>query len=75
MAGYFTHYPANRVQLLGKTEISFFEMLPAGRKGERMNKLCSEDTPAIIISRGIEVPEELIDASNENQCPCICNES
>ena len=28
MAGYFTHYPANRVQLLGKTELSFFEMLP-----------------------------------------------
>lgn len=26
MAGYFTHYPANRVQLLGKTELSFFEM-------------------------------------------------
>ncbi len=24
MAGYFTHYPANRVQLLGKTELSFF---------------------------------------------------
>ena len=27
MAGYFTHYPAKRVQLLGKTELSFFEML------------------------------------------------
>ena len=32
MAGYFTHYPANRVQLLGKTELSFFEMLPSRYK-------------------------------------------
>ena len=24
IAGYFTHYPSNRIQLLGKTEISFF---------------------------------------------------
>ncbi|TNO95724.1 HPr kinase/phosphorylase, partial [Bacillus cereus] len=39
MAGYFTHYPANRVQLLGKTELSFFEMLPANVKLERMRLL------------------------------------
>lgn len=25
MAGYFTHYPANRVQLIGKTELSFLK--------------------------------------------------
>lgn len=25
MAGYFTHYPADRVQLLGKTELSFLK--------------------------------------------------
>ncbi len=69
MAGYFTHYPANRVQLLGKTELSFFEMLPADVKLERMRLLCSQDTPAIIISRDLEVPEELIQASNEKHVP------
>lgn len=69
MAGYFTHYPANRVQLLGKTELSFFGMLPAELKKERMRLLCSPDTPAIIISRGMEVPEELIESSNEKHVP------
>ncbi|MCH7322852.1 HPr(Ser) kinase/phosphatase [Solibacillus sp. MA9] len=71
MAGYFTHYPANRVQLLGKTELSFFEMLPKDEKVSRMKRLCSEQTPAIIISRGLEVPQELIDASNENHVPVL----
>ncbi|MEK4701090.1 HPr(Ser) kinase/phosphatase [Solibacillus sp. FSL R7-0668] len=71
MAGYFTHYPANRVQLLGKTELSFFEMLPKEEKISRMKQLCSEQTPAIIISRGLEVPQELIDASNENHVPVL----
>ena len=28
MAGYFDYYPAERIQLLGKTELSFFEKLP-----------------------------------------------
>ena len=69
MAGYFTHYPANRVQLLGKTELSFFELLPSELKLERMRLLCSQDTPAIIISRGMDVPEELIKSSNEKHVP------
>ena len=72
MAGYFTHYPANRVQLIGKTELSFFEMLPTELKKERMLKLCSHETPAIIVSRGLEVPPELITASNENDVPVLC---
>lgn len=25
MAGYFTHYPADRVQLIGRTELSFLK--------------------------------------------------
>jgi HPr kinase/phosphorylase len=71
MAGYFTHYPASRVQLLGKTELSFFEMLPKKDKVERMKKLCSPNTPAIVISRYLEVPEELILASHENHVPVM----
>ena len=71
MAGYFTHYPANRVQLLGKTELSFFELLPEADRRDRMMQLCSQNTPAIIISRGLEVPPELITASNENHVPVL----
>lgn len=71
MAGYFTHYPSNRIQLMGKTEISFFALLTAKEKSERMLKLCASDTPVIIVSHGMEVPEELIVASNENSVPVL----
>jgi len=71
MAGYFTHYPANRVQLLGKTELSFFDMLLPHERAERMKKLCTADTPAIIISHDMKVPEELKIASNEEQVPVL----
>lgn len=71
MAGYFTHYPANRVQLIGKTEHSFLETLPSNVKKERMLRLCSHETPAIVISRGLDAPEELIQASNENNVPVL----
>ncbi len=71
MAGYFTHYPAKRVQLLGKTELSFFDMLSRDVQFDRMNKLCSQDTPAIIISHDMEVPEALIVASEEHHVPVL----
>ncbi|KQL33304.1 HPr(Ser) kinase/phosphatase [Psychrobacillus sp. FJAT-21963] len=71
IAGYFTHYPSNRIQLLGKTEVSFFQLLEPNEKEERMRKLCAPDTPAIIVSHGMEVPEELIVASNKNSVPVL----
>ncbi|MFJ7971780.1 HPr(Ser) kinase/phosphatase [Psychrobacillus sp. NPDC096389] len=71
MAGYFTHYPSNRIQLMGKTEISFFALLTEKEKSERMMKLCASDTPVIIVSHGMEVPEELIAASNANSVPVL----
>ena len=71
MAGYFTHYPANRVQLLGKTELSFFEMLPKKDKVDRMYKLCTPNTPAIIIARGLNVPDELIEAAADANVPVL----
>ncbi len=71
MAGYFTYYPAERIQLLGKTEMSFFEQLSDNEKRDRMDKLCTELTPGIIVSRGFEVPKELIEASEREAVPVM----
>ena len=71
MAGYFTHYPANRVQLLGKTELSFFAMLEVEERTDRMMKLCTDDTPAIIVAHGEKVPEELRLASAKRHVPVL----
>ena len=74
MAGYFTYYPANRLQLLGKTEMSFYDELPEEEKRDRMERLCTYDTPAIIISRGIEAPEYLVNAANKVGVPILSGE-
>jgi HPr kinase/phosphorylase len=71
IAGYFTHYPANRVQLLGKTELSFFAMLKVSDRIDRMRKLCTPDTPAIIVCHDMEVPNELKSVSNDFHVPVL----
>lgn len=71
MAGYFTYYPASRLQILGKTELSFFNKLTTIEKKLRMEKLCTDVTPGIIVTRGMEVPKELIEASERESVPVL----
>jgi HPr kinase/phosphorylase len=71
MAGYFNYYPAERIQLLGKTELSFFNQLSASERASRMEQLCTDITPAIIVTRGLEVPPELIEASERESVPVL----
>ena len=71
MAGYFEYYPAERVQLLGKTELSFYSGLSSRDKASRMERLCTDITPGIIVTRGLEVPPELIEASEREAVPVL----
>jgi HPr kinase/phosphorylase len=71
MAGYFAHYPAERIQLLGRTELSFTERLEKHVRKERFSQLFTEQTPGIIVTRSFRVPEELIDESNKSNIPIL----
>ncbi|MBM0066150.1 HPr(Ser) kinase/phosphatase [Alkalicoccobacillus gibsonii] len=71
MAGFFTYYPARRLQLIGRTELSFFKQLSDQEKKERMLKLCTYDTPGVILSRGLEAPKELVEAAEEVGVPVL----
>jgi HPr kinase/phosphorylase len=71
MAGYFDYYPAERIQLLGKTELSFFNQLTPSERMSRMEQLCTDITPAIIVTRGLEVPPELMEVSERESVPVL----
>ncbi|MGE7763784.1 HPr(Ser) kinase/phosphatase [Peribacillus sp. NPDC096540] len=71
IAGFFDYYPADRVQLLGMTEMSFFNRLNEPDRIQRMEELCRDYTPGIIITRGQEVPIELIEASERESVPVM----
>ncbi len=71
IAGYFEYYPAERLQLLGKTELTFFEKLTPRERTERMEKLCTDITPGIIVTRDMEVPAELIEAAERESVPVM----
>lgn len=71
IAGYFDYYPADRIQILGMTELSFFSKLNDAERTSRMQMLCSDITPCIIITRDLEVPKELLMASESVSVPVL----
>ncbi|MDF2947687.1 MAG: HPr kinase/phosphorylase [Bacillales bacterium] len=71
MAGFDEYYPAKRIQILGKTELTFFAGLNYEDRQNRMSRLCQLDTPGIIVTRGLDVPEELIIASEYASVPVM----
>ncbi|MFC2947241.1 HPr(Ser) kinase/phosphatase [Virgibacillus sediminis] len=71
MTGYFRFYPKERLQLIGKTEMAYFLELTESQQRDRMEQLCTDITPGIVISRGMEIPQTMIDAANNGGVPIL----
>lgn len=71
MTGYFEYYPKERVQIIGKTEMNYFLNLTEKEKIDRITRICTDVTPGIIVSNGMEVPQVFIDIANESGVPIL----
>ncbi|GCF93441.1 HPr kinase/phosphorylase [Enterococcus florum] len=66
LTGYFNYYSHDRLQLFGNKEITFAERMIPEERLMVLRRMCSEDTPAFIISRGLTPPKEMIQAASEH---------
>ena len=67
LTGYFNYYSHDRLQLFGSKEITFAERMMPEERLMVMRKMCADDTPGFIVSRGLEVPAEMIQACKEHE--------
>lgn len=58
IAGYFEHFEAVRLQIIGFVEYTYMQGLPEARKREIYRRLLSYDIPAIVFCRELQ-PDEL----------------
>ncbi|MGT2752676.1 HPr(Ser) kinase/phosphatase [Streptococcus porcinus] len=65
MTGYFDYYSPERIQLFGMKEWSYLTKMTAHNRYSVLKEMFKNDTPAVIISRGLSVPEEMIQAAEE----------
>ncbi len=71
LAGYYSHYPAERIQLFGITEMEFLETLPTEDQIERMKFLMNEETPCFCVARNQQVSKEILEIANERNLPIL----
>ncbi|MCI5726653.1 MAG: HPr(Ser) kinase/phosphatase [Clostridium sp.] len=65
LAGFYNYFNSERIQLIGKAELSFLDDMQVEVRKKRLKKYFSFDMQCIIIARGLEPPKELIDAARK----------
>lgn len=69
LCGYLEYFDQDRLQILGKTEISYISTLPSEERHHKLNEFVSRKPPAIIISRGLDLPQEMLLCAMEHKVP------
>ena len=66
LTGYFDHFEALRVEVLGNVEMSFLETLDPGQRLVIFDRLFSYKIPALVISRGQQPHPECIEMARKH---------
>ena len=66
MTGYFDFYSPERIQLVGMKEWTYLKTMTADNRYSVFANIFREETPAVIVARGLEIPEEMLQAAKEN---------
>lgn len=65
MGGYFEYFPVERVQFIGMTEYSFFQLITPQERADRADAIMKAEIPCLILCRGNDVPQEFLDAAKK----------
>lgn len=65
MTGYFDYYSPERLQLLGMKEWTYLMKMTSHNRYQVLTEMIKPETPAIIVARKLEVPEEMLAAAKE----------
>ncbi len=74
LAGYFEHFDATRLQIIGFVEYSFMESLSDKEKEESFTRLLSFDIPGIVFCRGLIPDPMFLKIAEREQVPVFYTE-
>ncbi len=67
LAGYFDHFGADRIQLVGNMEMAYLSRLSPQERKQRIEQLFARNIPCLIISRNHHIYPEILEASKKYQ--------
>ncbi|MGT2930281.1 HPr(Ser) kinase/phosphatase [Streptococcus dentasini] len=69
LTGYFDYYSPERVQLMGMKEWSYMMAMTSHNRYSVLRAMFRPETPALVVARDLEIPEELLKAAQEGETP------
>lgn len=68
-SGFYANFDEKRIMLMGNMETSYLETIASEERKETLEKLFDKHSPALIITRGIEVMPEILTAAKKCNMP------
>lgn len=75
LTGYKEFYPHERIQLIGRTEMSYLHSKTSIERQAIFQEMCGHQTPVIVISRNQRVPKELVAVAEYYRFPILVSSS
>ncbi|MDR0787017.1 MAG: HPr(Ser) kinase/phosphatase [Gemmatimonadota bacterium] len=71
LTGFVDRFPADRIQVLGETEVAFLHSLDEDRRRAALELFLSFEIPVIFITKGQDAPAPLTELARERSVPVI----
>ncbi len=65
IAGFYSYFANNRIQVFGTAEMAYLKKLPAGMRKSRIQRMFRCEVPAIVFSRDQDPPPEILELADE----------
>lgn len=66
LAGYFEYFPYERIQIIGRTEYTYFQNIDKNKRREILDKFFSYEIPVVIVTRELQVDEDIIENAKKH---------
>ena len=74
IAGYFDYFDITRMQVIGRVEISYLSKMSSEERTCSLDKLLQTGIPCIVVTRGLEIPQEMISLADKYNLPLFVTE-
>jgi HPr kinase/phosphorylase len=71
LAGYTGRFAPNRLHVFGETEITYLQALPAEARRSALEKFFEFELPCIFVTKGQEVPSEMLELARLRGVPVL----
>jgi len=71
LAGFWNYFVPERVQILGKTEITFLKELKPDILKERIQKFFSYELSCVVVTRDLDIPGVLLEEAQKTSTPLL----